>query len=100
MKTVLPAIIALYFLTLFQTSFLVHYQIAGYTLNLVLVFIILWNLMEDWKSLRGIFLSLSGGLFLDIFSSHIIGFNVLILVLISLAVKVILKRYVGFSFKL
>lgn len=100
MKFVLPVIIFLYFLTLFQTSFLVHYQIVGYTLNLVLVFVLIWNLIEEWKSLKGVFISLAGGIFLDIFSDHIIGFNVLIMVLISLAVKIIIKRYVGFSFKL
>ncbi len=100
MKILIPALLILYFLTLFQTSFLVHFQIAGYTLNLVLVLVLAWNFLEDWKRFQGIFVALAGGLFLDIFSGHFIGFNILILVLMSLAIKIILKRYVGFSFKL
>lgn len=94
------SLIFLFFLTLFQTSFMVHCKILGYVPNLVLVFVISWNLLEGWEKLPGIYLALAGGLFLDIFSSHIIGINVLIMFLIAVLIKVVLKRYVGFSIKI
>jgi len=98
-KTFLLSIVVLYFLTLFQTSFLVHFRILGYVPNLVLFFVVIWNFLENEKNSTGVFVSLVGGFFLDIFSNHFIGFNILILVLVSLAIKLILKKYVGFSFK-
>ena len=98
-KAFLLSIVVLYFLALFQTSFLVHFRILGYVPNLVLFFVVIWNLLEDGKNSTGGFVSLIGGFFLDVFSNHFIGFNILILVLISLAIKLILKKYVGLSFK-
>ncbi len=98
-KAFLLSIVVLYFLTLFQTSFLVHFKILGYVPNLVLFFVIIWNLLENRKNPAGVFVSLIGGFFLDVFSNHFIGFNILILVLVSLAIKLTFKKYVGLSFK-
>jgi len=88
----------LYFLALLQTSFLVHFTVFNMVPNFVLLFIILWNLLEDSKKSFGLFLALIGGFLLDVFSSHAIGFNILIMVSISLIIKVIVKKYVRIPF--
>lgn len=88
----------LYFLALVQTSFLVHFSIFNIVPNFIIIFIILWNLLESSKKTFGVFLAIIGGFFLDIFSSHSIGFNVLIMFLISLAVKFVVKKYVRIPF--
>ena len=73
-------IILFYFLVLLQATFLVHFNIFGITFNLVLVLTIIWNIFEESKNPFGVFLAGINGLFLDIFSSGLIGFNILILI--------------------
>ena len=87
-------ILLFYFATLAETSFLVHFNLFGKTLNLVMIIVIIWNLLENQKHYSGIHGAIIGGLFLDIFSSRLIGFNILILLLIALFIKFILKKYV------
>ena len=93
-KKILVLIILCYFLTLLQTSFLVHFNIWGMVLNFVLLLIIIWNFFEKEQGLTGLFCALIGGLFLDIFSSRFIGFNVLILLGVAIFIKLIIKRHV------
>jgi len=76
-----------YFFALIQTAFL-------FSLPLILILIILINLFENPRDFSGIFAGMIGGFFLDIFSSGIIGLQVVILVFLSLFIKLILKRYV------
>ena len=110
MKKVLIIAILFYFLTLFQTNFLIHFSIWGKALNLVLILVIILNIFESSQTsnlLRkkgervskwipknsGIFGAIFGGFFLDIFSSGPIGFQILILLSISIFIRLILKRY-------
>lgn len=99
MKKLIISIIILYFLTLFQTSFLVHFSLFGIIPNVVLIFIVLWNIFERGDSTMGIYNAVIGGLFLDIFSSRFIGFNILILLLLAFILKLISNKYVRIPFK-
>lgn len=86
-------------MALFQTSFLVHFSVWGMIPNLILVLIFFWILFEDPESSFGVYNAFVAGLFLDIFSSHLIGFNILILVVLATILKLILNKYVRLPFK-
>lgn len=90
-------LIFFYTLALIQTSFLVHFQIFGITLNLILIFVILLTLFEDPKKYFSIWGAIIGGFFWDIFSTSFIGFHILILAGIVIFIKVIFKKYVRFK---
>lgn len=91
---ILIIIIFFYFLTLFQTSFLAHFNIWGLTINIVLISIIVFNIFEKSENYFGLLAAGMGGLFLDIFSSRLIGLNILILLGVAIFIKLILKSYV------
>lgn len=80
-------------MALLQTSFLVHFNIFGIYLNIILILVILINFFEKTQN-YGLFAAFIGGFFLDIFSVGLIGYQVLILLGISLVIKIFLKRYV------
>jgi rod shape-determining protein MreD len=94
------AIIVLCLILLLQTSFLVHFGLFGYVPNLIVVFLIFWNIFDRDKNLisSGLIASIFGGLLLDLFSSRIIGFNVAIMIAMSFFIKVIFKNYVRVPF--
>jgi hypothetical protein len=105
MKKVLVIAILFYFLVLFQTSFLVHFDINGYILNLVLILVVILSILKPpifFKKMGakripenfGIWGAFFGGFFLDIFSSRPIGFQILILLGLSFFIKLILNKYV------
>ena len=100
MKKILILIPFLYILTLFQTSFLIHFNVFlgggffSWTSNLVLISVILLTVFEKPEKNSGIFLGFCGGFFLDIFSENFIGFHILILVIIAFLIKFILRKYV------
>ena len=98
MKYVL-SIIVVYLIALFQTSFLVHFSIFGWIPNLLLLLVILWNIFEDPESKLGVHIAFISGFFLDVFSNRIIGFNILILVIVAIFLKLILNKYVRLPFK-
>lgn len=95
----LLSIIILYLLALFQTSFLVHFSFWGIIPNLVFILIIIWNLYEKSDNNFGIYNAFMAGFFLDIFSDRIIGFNVLILVILVILIKLVFNKYVQIPFK-
>lgn len=86
-KKILFLIVIFYILTLLQTSFLVHFDIAGLTPNLILILVCLLNFFEKPKEYWGIFGAITGGFFLNIFSNSFIGISIIILVFISLFIK-------------
>lgn len=100
MKKILILIPFLYILTLFQTSFLIHFNVFlkggfwGYALNPILIAVILITVLEKPEKNSGIFLGVCGGFFLDIFSENFIGFHILILLGLSFFIKFILRKYV------
>jgi cell shape-determining protein MreD len=95
-KKILILIMILYFLILFQTSFLVHFPVFN-KIILILILVILINLFERPKDYFGIFSAFLAGFFLDIFSSKFIGYHILIFLSISIFLKFILS-YVRFPF--
>ena len=99
-KKILILIFFLYILIIFQTSFLVHFDILGFIPNFIIIFIALLSLFEKNKkflSLSGLS-SIIGGFFLDLFSFRLFGFYILILSLITIFIKKIIKNYVEISF--
>lgn len=86
-------IICFYFLTLLQSSFFPHFPFGSWW-NLVLVSVIIINLLEHPREKTGFLSAFFGGLLLDIFSEHFIGFWVLILLTLTIFIKFIFKKYV------
>jgi len=94
MKRLLFLFFCFYFLTLIQTSFLIHFNL-GWQLGFlpVLFLVIFINFFEGPSENIGIPSAFLAGFFLDIFSENFIGFHILILLLVSLFIKFILKKY-------
>lgn len=86
----------LYFLALLQSSFLPHFIISGYIPNLFFALMIFFIFFAPSVSFISAFL---GGIFLDIFSTDFLGFNVLILLGILFFVRLFLKKYVQISLR-
>jgi len=86
--------IFLYILVLFQTSFLVYFDVSGYVLNFILIVVIFINLFESSQEKLGISSAFIGGFFLDIFSENFLGFWILILLATAIFIKFIFKKYV------
>jgi len=97
-KNILILLLAFYILALFQTSFLVHFNISGIIPNIIFILVIIINIFEKPEKKTGFSAAFIGGFFLDVFSSHPIGFNILILFSATLFIKVILRRYVRIPF--
>ena len=95
-RNILLLIPIVYILILLQTSFLVHFNILGRTINLVLILIIFISLFEKEKNIisLALFLALISGLLLDIFSNRYLGFNIVILSILVIFIKLIMKNYV------
>jgi len=93
-KKILISIIFLYFLVLLETSFFVHFNIFKWIPNTVLLYVIIFNIIESPKKYGGIYISFIAGFLLDIFSSNFIGFNIIIFLALSLFLKFVLKPYV------
>ena len=96
-KKFLAIIIFFYILILFQTSFLVHFNIfSGKLISYIIILIpvTLISFLTPQNQFYGLVAAFSAGFFLDIFSGSFIGFHILILVLILIGLKFILQKYV------
>jgi rod shape-determining protein MreD len=93
MKKILVSIIFFYILVLVQTSFLVHFDISGVSLNLILIAVILINFFERAERRRGLMVAAIGGFYLDLFSNLQVGVSILILFVLALLIKRALKRF-------
>lgn len=91
-------IILFYLFAVLQSAFLIHFNVLGFTFNLIMISVIIINIFERPNCFLGIFSALVGGFFLDIFSSSFMGFNMLVLFLAAVIIKVILKNYVSLPF--
>lgn len=90
LKTVFLAIF-FYFLALLQCSLIIPY--------LVLIFVALVNIFDKPSGKLGIFSAITGGFFLDVFSLEVnffFGENILAAIILSLAIKFLLKKHVHF----
>jgi len=97
-KKVLISIIILYFLTLLETSFLVHFNVFKWIPNIILIYVVIFNIIENPKKYGGVYISFIAGLLLDIFSANFIGFHIIIFLIISLSLKLAFSRYVRIPF--
>lgn len=87
-------IVFLYFLSLLQSSFFPHF----FNPNLILIAVIIINIYESPKEVFGVVAAFFGGFFLDVFSSGFFGYNVMALVLMSLVIKLVIKKNVRIPF--
>lgn len=94
MKKTAPISVIIILLVLIQSSFLAHFKFFGININIILISVIAFNVLESEKKFWGIFAAIIGGLFWDIFSTLPFGFHSLILVLIALIIKIIFRQYV------
>lgn len=90
-------ILFFYVLTILQTSFLPHFDAFGGIPNLILISVIVINFFTQNNFLLGLASALIGGLFLDVFSSNPIGWNIAGLTGLAIFMNFILKKYVRFS---
>ncbi len=84
-------IIFFYFLGVVQNSFFAHFNILGITPNFILIFFFLFTFFAASKnaifSWQDLFLSITAGLFLDMFSYDYFGVHIILLLIISFFVK-------------
>ena len=92
-KELSTLIIIFYFLALLQTSFTVFLSFYGFTLNLILILLIIINIFESSESKIGLLSAFTGGFLLDIWSSQVFGFWTLVCLLTVIFIKFI-KQYV------
>ena len=97
-KKILISIIIIYFLTLLETSFFVHFNIFRWIPNVILLYVIIFNIIESPKKYGGVYISIVAGFFVDIFSSNFIGYSIIIFLATSLLLKLIFNRYVRIPF--
>ncbi len=93
-RTVLLMIV-FYFLALFQSSFFIHFAFFGFTLNLILILVILITLFFADLSF-GLASAVAGGFFWDVFSQQPFGWHVLILLASALFIHFVFKKYVRY----
>lgn len=101
MKRTLIFILIFYFLILFETSFLSHFDIFQgrfFQVSLILILIFFINLFEKPQSYSGLWSASIGGFFLDIFSENFIGFYTIISIILAIFIKFIIKKYVKIPF--
>lgn len=79
-------------LALLQVSFLPHFLLWGWTLNLVLIFLVILASFASFKA--GIEAALAGGFFLDIYSSLPFGFWLILSLMLFFLVRYIFRNYV------
>lgn len=91
-KKIAIFILFFYLLISFQTSFFPHF--SNFLPNTVLIAIILINLFVPLHSWFGVSAAFVGGFFLDIFSENFFGFWILILLIMSIFIKFVFKKYV------
>lgn len=97
-KKIFIFIIIFYFFVLVQTSFLIYFKVWNMVPNLILFLVVVWNVFEKADNRFGLYQAIIGGFFLDIFSNRFIGFNILILVISVILIKLFFRRYVRIPF--
>ena len=96
LKRFLLSLFVFYFLTLLETSFLLHFSFFGFIPDFILILVILWNLFENSNKFFswGVFNALIGGFFLDVFSSRFFGFHIILFLVLAILIKKIIGNYV------
>lgn len=79
-------------LAVIQASFLPHFELLGSVPNLMLVFVISWCILKNYK--KGLLSAVLGGFFLDLFSSIFFGLNMISLLVVMIVVYLITTNFV------
>ncbi|MDA1337182.1 MAG: rod shape-determining protein MreD [bacterium] len=92
MKSGIVVIVSFCIISLMQVSFLPHLSIAGWTPNIVLLFLLI---MASFTSVKiGIEAALTGGFFLDLYSYLPFGSWIVISLVFFITARYILRNYV------
>ena len=81
-----------HYLTLLQTSFLIHHTWHRVGINLVLLVFVLFLFSKKRDIKEGMILAVLAGFFLDVFSSYFFGLFVLLFIILFFVVSYIKKR--------
>jgi rod shape-determining protein MreD len=84
-------IIFFFFLVIFQVSFLNHFHLWGITPNFVLIFLVLFNFLEDSRKNSGLLFAGLSGFILDFFSGLQFGVYFLTFIFLALLIKKFLR---------
>jgi rod shape-determining protein MreD len=87
-------ILGTYFLVVFQTSFLARFSVFNLLPNLAIILVCILSLLEEQKEMSALIIAATVGFWLDVFSSKPIGFHIIILLLASVFIKTVIKKYV------
>lgn len=78
-------------LAILQTSFFVHFNIAGATLNLIFILFFLTVFFEEsQKYIQTIFSAITAGFFLDVFSPFYFGISIASLLVVVFTLKYVI----------
>jgi rod shape-determining protein MreD len=83
-------VIAMYYLFIFESSYLPFFTFFSF----LVLFVLVVNLLEEPQGRLGLISAFFFGLMLDIYSTHFIGLMALSFLLASLLLKFILFKYV------
>ncbi|MFA5432013.1 MAG: hypothetical protein WC319_03965 [Candidatus Paceibacterota bacterium] len=86
----LALFIGMYYLFIFESSYLSFFTFFSF----LLLFVLVVNLLEEPQGRLGLFSAFFFGLLLDIYSAHYIGLIALSFLISSLLLKFILFKYV------
>lgn len=94
MKEILVLTLLFYSLLVLQTSFLASFAFFRSLPGLAIIFFLLVNLIQDAEDRRGLLLALPTGILLDLSTGQPLGFYPALLILFSVSIKFLIKRYV------
>lgn len=88
-------IIIILLLSIIQASFLPHFELLSSVPNLMLVFVISWCILKNYKN--GLLGAILGGFFLDLFSSTFFGINMVSLTITMIITYLIIINFVDMN---
>jgi len=91
MKKFLFLFLFFFFLVIFQASFFNHFSLWGVTPNFVLIFLVLFNFLENSRKNSGLLFAGFSGILLDFFSGLQFGVYFLTFIFLALLIKKFLK---------
>lgn len=86
-------IIATFIAVILQVSFLSHFEILRAAPNLLLVCVISWLVLKDFKA--SFFWGILGGGFVDLFSGSFFGINMISLLIILIIVYFLINNFIN-----
>jgi len=89
-------VLAFYFISLIQNSFLSHFIVFGVTPNLLLALVCLNTFLDESQSCSGLVSAISAGAFLDILNGSFLGVSILAMLLVCLFIRKTLVYLIDF----